>query len=365
MEPLALLVPLGPVVVLGFFYLRRIAEGYGAAQWAWAWAALFGAGALQSVGGGAPMIALANVCGALFMPFTLAGAIAYRGGTPPRWLVPAGAAFGFVRAAFVLGGRPDLSYLIAAPYELALGSAAYMEVSRAGSDIPREPSTRLLGPALFGLAALDVVDVMLRWRGDTLDWVVPIWIMAGFAVVLIQIVAVVDRLRLRERGVRKEREHLAGTLVEEQRTLRAVLESAPVGIFLLDRQWRITMANRLGTAQFDLGPPERWAGVSQSRPTFLDRLENSDTFVAAFRAALDDPRAVIDSVEAHFRPPDTRVMSISSTPARSRAASRTTSTTSSPRSSATAASPRARSRPTTRPPRPCASSPRPPSTARG
>jgi two-component system, cell cycle sensor histidine kinase and response regulator CckA len=314
MEPLALLVPLGPVVVLGFFYLRRIAEGYGAAQWAWAWAALFGAGALQSVGGGAPAIALANVCGALFMPFTLAGAIAYRGGTPPRWLVPAGAVFGLARAAFVLGGRPDLSYLIAAPYELALGSAAYMEVSRAGSDVPREPSTRLLGPALFGLAALDVVDVMLRWRGDSLEWAVPVWIMAGFAVVLIQIVAVVDRLRLRERGVRREREQLAGTLAEEQRTLRAVLESAPIGVFLLDRQWRITMANRLGIAQFELGSPEEWAGVSQARPAFIDRLENSAAFVAAFRAALDDPRAVIESVEARFRPPDARVVSISSTP---------------------------------------------------
>ena len=314
MEPLALLVPLGPVVVLGFFYLRRIAEGYGAAQWAWAWAVLFGAGALQSAGGGAPVIAIANVCGALFMPFILAGAIEFRGGTVPRWLVPAGAAFGAARAAFVLGGRPDLSYLIAAPYELALGSAAYLEIARAGAEMPPEPSTRLLGPALFGLAALDVLDVLLRWRGDDLAWVVPVWIMAGFAVVLIQIVAVVDRLRLRERGVRQDRERLAAHLAEEQRSLRAVLESAPVGVFLMDKQWRITMANRLGVAQFELGPPERWQGVEQRVPTFLNRLDDPETFMAALRTLPDDPRAVVHSLEARFKAPDPRVLSIFSSP---------------------------------------------------
>ena len=314
MEPLALLVPLGPVVVLGFFYLRRIAEGYGAAQWAWAWAVLFGAGALQSAGGGAPVIAIANVCGALFMPFILAGAIEFRGGTVPRWLVPAGAAFGAARAAFVLGGRPDLSYLIAAPYELALGSAAYLEIARAGAEMPPEPSTRLLGPALFGLASLDVLDVLLRWRGDDLAWVVPVWIMAGFAVVLIQIVAVVDRLRLRERGVRQDRERLAAHLAEEQRSLRAVLESAPVGVFLMDKQWRITMANRLGVAQFELGPPERWQGVEQRVPTFLNRLDDPETFMAALRTLPDDPRAVVHSLEARFKAPDPRVLSIFSSP---------------------------------------------------
>ena len=81
MPPLALLVPLGPVVVLCFFYLRRIAEGHGAAQWAWAWAALWCSGALLAIGG-TPVTAVANACGAMFMAFTLAGAIEFRGGGP-------------------------------------------------------------------------------------------------------------------------------------------------------------------------------------------------------------------------------------------------------------------------------------------
>jgi PAS domain S-box-containing protein len=315
MDPLALLAPLGPVVVLGFFYLRHIAEGHGAAQWAWAWAALWCSGALLA-GGGTPETAIASVFGALFIAFTLAGAVEFRGGRPPRWLIPACTGFGLLRAALVLAGWPQLSYAIAVPYELALGAAAYREIRRAPPEVAQQPTARLLGPALFGLAALDVFDVGVRSLGHPVAWAVPVWVSAGFAGVLIQIVAVVDRLRLRERRGREEREQLTATVAEEQRALRAVLDSAPVGVFLLDPDWRVTVANRLGGAQFGFGAPEEWLGRSarEIMGKHSRRLADPDGFAAAMLRLARDPGAVLDSLEVRFAPPDDRVLWLHSTP---------------------------------------------------
>jgi signal transduction histidine kinase/CheY-like chemotaxis protein len=313
MSPLMLVLPLGPVVLLGFFYLRRIAEG-GAARWAWAWAALWLAGTLGFLGTEA--LAVGHVAGALFMALILAGAIEFRGGTPPRWMLPACAGFGLLRSALTLLGRPDLSYLIAMPYELLLGSLAFWQVRRAPAEYASELSHLLLGPALFGLAALDVVDVLLRWLGRPMDGVVVAWVAGGFAVVLIQIVAVFDRLRMRELRARREREELAGAIEGERRTLRAVLDAAPVGVFLLDPAWRITMANRLGAAQWELGAPEDWLGRrgDEAIERYVDRLADPESFRSALRLLVKEPLAVIDSLEVHFLAPDERVLLLFSSP---------------------------------------------------
>ena len=315
MNPLWILLPMGPVVALGFFYLRRIAEDHGATRWAWAWTFLWCAGTL-SVVDSLPGHAVGHACGALFMPFILGGAIEFRGGSPPRWLLPAAGAFGLLRAGLVLLGQPDASYFVAAPYELVLGAAAYREVRRAPAEYAREPSHLMLGPALFGLAALDVVDVLLRALERPIEPLLAVWIAGGFATVLIQIVAVVDRLRLRELRGREERERLAGVIEGERRTLRAVLDAAPVGIFLLDRGWRITMANRTGAAQFELGAPEDWLGRSaaDTMGRYVERLENPEGFFAALRAIAGDPRAVENALEVRFLPPDERVHSLFTSP---------------------------------------------------
>ena len=219
----------------------------------------------------------------------------------------------------MLAGWPYLSYGIAAPYEVVLGSAAYREVRRAPEEVARQPTARLLAPALFGLAALDVVDVTLRGLGQPVDWAVPVWVTSGFAVVLIQIVAVVDRLRLRERRGREEREQLAATVVEEQRALRAVLDAAPVGVFLLDPDWRVTVANRLGGTQFGFGAPEEWLG--RSAPEIMrahqQRLSDPEGFEAAMLRLAREPSAVLDSLEVRFAPPDERVLWLHSTPVQS------------------------------------------------
>jgi signal transduction histidine kinase/CheY-like chemotaxis protein len=313
MSPLMLLLTLGPVVVLGCFYLRRIAEG-GAGRWAWAWAALWAAGTLGFFGNTA--LGVSHVPGALFMAFTLAGAIEFRGGVPPRWMLPACASFGLVRCSLTLAGRPDLSYAIALPYELLLGSLSFWQVRRAPREYATQPSHLLLGPALFGLALLDVVDVALRWLGHPMDVVIVLWVAGGFAAVLIQIVAVVDRLRLRELRARGEREELAAAIEGERRTLRAVLDAAPVGVFLLDPAWRITMANRLGTAQWELGTPEDWLGRrgEEAMARCLDRLLDPRPFRTTLRGLLQDPLAVIDSLEVTFVAPDERVLSLYSSP---------------------------------------------------
>jgi signal transduction histidine kinase len=317
MEPLAILIPLGPVVVLGFFYLRRIAEGHGAAQWAWAWLALWMAGALQAIGG-RPAIAVANACGALFMAFILAGTMEFRGRRPPRWLLPACGGFGLLRFALAWSGMPQLSYLVAAPYELLLGAAAYRQVRLAPAEFARQPSHLLLGPALFGLAALDVVDVTLRALGQSVEAVVPVWIAGSFATVLIQIVAVVDRLRLAELRGREERERLSGVIEGERRTLRAVLDAAPVGVFLMDRDWRMQVMNRNGAEQFEIEPPEEWLGRPgvDAVAKWLERVDRPDACFAALRAAALDPTAVLDSLELRFVRPSERVLSIFSSPVR-------------------------------------------------
>jgi PAS domain S-box-containing protein len=310
-----LLVGLAPVVALAFFYLRYIADDHGAGRWAWAWAALWVSGALQAAGGAPATTALANVCGAMFMAFLLAGAIEFRGGRPAAWLIPACLGFGLSRGALVLAGWPTLSYAIAAPYDVLLGVAAFREVRRAPYDSTSQASQRLLGPALLGLAALRLVDLSLRALESPVDWMVPVWVAGSFAAVLIQSVAVVDRLRLRERRAGEERERLAAVVEEEERSLKAVLDAAPVGIFLVDPDWRVTMANRLGGLQFGFGAPENWLGrpAPEIVGKHLERLVDPEGFMTALRSLARDPRAVL-SLEVRFRAPDERVLWMHASP---------------------------------------------------
>jgi len=313
MHPLVVLGALAPVVALAFFYLRHIADEHGAARWAWAWTALWTSGALIGIGG-APATALANACGAMFMAFILAGAIEFGGARVPRWLLPSCAGFGLLRAAVVLAGSPQLSYAIAAPYELLLGVAAFRAVRGADEDL--QPSQQLLPPALLGLAGLRVVDVTMRGLEYTIEWLVPLWIACSFAGLLIQSVAVVDRLRLRERRGHEERERLAEAIRDEQRSLRAVLDAAPVGIFLMDPSWRVIMANRLGGAQFGLGPPEEWLGRTAQEiwGKHVLTLGDPGRFEATIRALARDPRAELEPFEVRVLPPDERVLWLHSSP---------------------------------------------------
>jgi nitrogen fixation/metabolism regulation signal transduction histidine kinase len=127
---------------------------------------------------------------------------------------------------------------------------------------------------------------------------------------------VVDRLRLRELRGREEREQLVATIEGERRTLRAVLDAVPVGVFLLDRSWRITLANRLGASQLELGTPEEWLGrpAADTMGRFGERLEDPQGFADAVRAIADDPRAVENALEVRFKPPDERVLSMFTSP---------------------------------------------------
>ena len=83
---LGLIAPLGGLVVIALFYMRRIAGGAAASAWGGAWLALYLAGTIQTLPDAPPiLVALGQLLGTLFPALLYAGAIAFRDGGPlPR-----------------------------------------------------------------------------------------------------------------------------------------------------------------------------------------------------------------------------------------------------------------------------------------
>lgn len=206
MSEIGLIAPLGGLVVIALFYMRRIAGGAAATAWGGAWMSLYIAGMIQSIPH-APLalIAASHVLGTLFNTLLYAGAVSFRdGGALPRRAVQLGLAIGVLRATLFLSGYPTLTLAIAVPLELpfSIGTAvvAWQAARRRGS-FPEQ----LLPPTLILLAVVNAADPIFRIIGLNMVPLVIAWDATAFSTALLQIAAFVERGRDRERQLLLER----------------------------------------------------------------------------------------------------------------------------------------------------------------
>jgi PAS domain S-box-containing protein len=130
--------------------------------------------------------------------------------------------------------------------------------------------------------------------------------------------AVSDELSLaveHVRGIelrRRQAEELAG----ERVTLRAVLESAPVGVFLVDRDWRNTVVNHLGAQHLGLGDPSALLGrpAREGLLEYLGRVREPDALMRVMRRIEEQPDLVIEGFEFSLEGPSERTLSTYSSP---------------------------------------------------
>jgi signal transduction histidine kinase/ActR/RegA family two-component response regulator len=235
---IGLIAPLGGLVVIALFYMRRIAGGAAATAWGSAWMSLYLAGLIQSLPHApVPLIAASHVLGTLFNTLLYAGAVSFRdGGALPRAPIQLGVAIGVLRATLVLTGYPMLTLAIAVPLELpySIGTAVVAwQAARRRASFPEQ----LLPPTLILLAVVNAADPIFRIVGLNMVPLVIAWDATAFSTALLQIAAFVERGRDRERQLLLERNLLyrvarAGT---ESRGRQPVLDA--VARAVQEAQW--------------------------------------------------------------------------------------------------------------------------------
>jgi signal transduction histidine kinase len=138
--------------------------------------------------------------------------------------------------------------------------------------------------------------------------------------------AVSDELGLAVEHVRgiELRRLQAEQLANERLTLRAVLESAPVGIFMVDGSWRNTVMNHLGCQHLGIGEPSAWLGRSglDGLRAYIPNVRDPEALVALMRRLSEEPNRVVDGFEFTLEQPRERTLSIYSAPVLSEAGER-------------------------------------------
>ena len=218
-EP-ALIALVGGVTVLMFLYLRRIEGSAAAPMWAFAWIFLWAAGLLTIVDESYPVaIGMAHWLGSLFSVLLLAGALAFCGHPIPRWLLPAGVGLGALRLGLQLLGEETLSYALVPVIEAPACVLAAILVSRRAFRQPAFFAERLLGPALGLIAILNGADAIVRAVGGSTLFLVSAWIFLSVAIALLQVIAIMERLRASEQEAITRR-------VRDLALLRRIAEAA-------------------------------------------------------------------------------------------------------------------------------------------
>jgi PAS domain S-box-containing protein len=110
----------------------------------------------------------------------------------------------------------------------------------------------------------------------------------------------------------------AEELASERNNLRAVLEAAPVGIFLVDRSWRNTVVNQRACEHLGLGDPGRWLGrtARDGLRVYLDRVRDPEPLLDLLRKMEHAPDLVVDGFEFTLERPVERTFSVFTGPVR-------------------------------------------------
>jgi signal transduction histidine kinase/CheY-like chemotaxis protein len=254
-----LLVPLGVILLLALLYIERLDGGGALRLWRWGFVALYSAAVLVVDPAWKPGPVLAAPLNTAFVAFMFAGAMVFAGREVPGWLLSTTLAIGGLCAGMdALGYGESMSVvaiLFAAPLFGASGSIVWRTARARGAGL----AEHLLGPALLVFGALLCVTIGMRVSGmERPAALIALWFSTATGVAVLQILAGFDRARLREREKTRQ-------LEDERRTLRAVVETAPLDIVLRGGDGRILMANRSAAARYDLQLDERGVPVVDQR----------------------------------------------------------------------------------------------------
>jgi PAS domain S-box-containing protein len=288
MDQLTYLAPVGVVLLSTYVYLGRLERSESLRLWILGFGALF-VGALFILPGTPVGWALTSIFSAAFVALMYAGALRFTGRPIPAWLLPVTAALGVGRAATTLAGHPAPLSLAASLFSVGLLAVGGRVLYRHAVASEAGLAERALGPAMALLGVLLGASIGLRFTPIDTVAAFDVWILVAVLVALLQILSGLERTRRIETAQKQ-------AIEQERRTLRAVLETAPLDIVLRDDDGVIRMANRSAAARFgieldDDGEP----GPGQVLPTEL--AEDLTARHGHGQRLADDPAAVIERAE--------------------------------------------------------------------
>jgi len=248
----------GGALLCAFTYLGRLGTSPAMRAWAIAWAYLYAGGLLTVISPESkPWMAAGHFVATFFAAYLLRGAYFFTERSAPRWILPLALAFSFAEVVAIFLGGLRWGGGIAAG-EISMSGLAALVVWRHSLRPEARLAERLLGPAMAGIALMNTVDGVTRASGAVSHTMVWPWLFTAFVLLMVQITALLERVRTREIALLREREERAAQLDAERRHLRALMEAVPSGILLDAPTPAATLVNRRAIADLGLVDIERW-----------------------------------------------------------------------------------------------------------
>lgn len=244
MNDLIFLAPLGVVLGASLIYLGRLEESKALRLWLFGFGALF-AGAVFIIPNTTVGWAITSVFSSAFVALMYAGSMRFAERPIPVWLLPSALVLGGLRAGFTLVEQPGAMSAVAGVYAVVLLAIAGRTLRNYSLACESGRAERLLGPAMTALGVLLGVSIGVRFLDIHGGPMFAVWISAAGGVGVLQSLAGLERTRRRD----TQRQH---ELETERRTLRAVIETAPVDIVLRDDRGQIRMVNRSAADRFGI-----------------------------------------------------------------------------------------------------------------
>ena len=308
MNDLLVLAPLGLILLAALFYLERLERSRAMRLWRWGYVALFG-GSVMVVPNTPLSWAVVSFTSAAFVSLMFAGAQSFAGRPIPGWLLPGTIGLGALRAGFTLAGSPGPMSAVAIAVALVLFAWGSYSLWQSADAKRAGVAERLLGPVLAIFGLLHAAAMALRFFDVRGGGVFVAMIGGASSVGLLQLLAGLERTRRRETESKQ-------ALEQERRTLRAVLETAPLDIVLRDDEGRIRMINR--RAAEHLGLTLDAAGEPLPEQELPSDVVRSATAAPAIgRTIARDREAVIQHQEMRIGSRPDQTFEIFSSPVRS------------------------------------------------
>jgi signal transduction histidine kinase len=290
---IGIVVPVGGMLLAGMLYVRMVDNDLSTRRWAWGFVCLYASGVLTTLGpANLPALALATLLNGAFVGLALQGALAFVGRPAPRWVLPLPLGIGAVRAVLTLSGNATSGHLLPIPLDcFYFGWMAWVLWRESGEGSGRL-SGRLLGPAYAFVAVVNILDHTARWRGEDRVPTLVAWATAAFILLVLHVLAIYERARERDRSQTAE-------LEAERRTLRAVLNTAPLDICLVDNKNRVTMASLRDPSELGIGIGEHLKATSvyEHLEDTGRWIEETDRLQAILERVRSDPNAVVEDEE--------------------------------------------------------------------
>ena len=305
MNELVYLAPLGTLLLAALAYLGRPQGSEALRLWLLGFLALFG-GSVFILANSEVGWATTSVLSAGFVGLMYAGARQFSHLPVPRWVLPLTLGVGIVRAVTTLIGHPGPMSFVAAVFTLVLLGAAGRTLRQVAKKTDASAAEQLLGPAMAALGVMLSASIGLRFVAFYTGPIFGAWITLAGVVGLLQILAGLDRIRREELQRNQE-------LERERRTLRAVIETAPVDIVLADDRGTVRMTNHSAAERFAIALDEAGEPApGQAVP--VDLVEDGDPVRRSGRAWLDDPTTLIQRAEPRATGHDAATLEVFSSP---------------------------------------------------